>query len=69
MNFPEFLDILLDKDSKNEEVHYVQLQNGNLKTEFEILIEDVEPDIPFATEAFGIFFFFLFFFFTFNQNK
>ncbi|KAF9112476.1 JmjC domain-containing protein 7 [Mortierella sp. AM989] len=36
-----------------QEVRYIQLQNGNLMTEYEELLMDVPSDIPFATEALG----------------
>jgi hypothetical protein len=37
------------------DVHYVQLQNSNLTTddEFAPLLDDIERDMPFATEALG----------------
>ncbi|KAF9358446.1 JmjC domain-containing protein 7 [Mortierella sp. AD094] len=34
-----------------QEVRYIQLQNGNLMTEYEVLLVDVPSDIPFASEA------------------
>ncbi|KAF9399055.1 JmjC domain-containing protein 7 [Mortierella sp. AD011] len=34
-----------------QEVRYIQLQNGNLMTEYEELLEDVPSDISFASEA------------------
>ncbi|KAI1304583.1 JmjC domain-containing protein 7 [Mortierella claussenii] len=36
-----------------QEVRYIQLQNGNLMTEYEELLGDVPEDIPFASEALG----------------
>ncbi|KAF9181460.1 JmjC domain-containing protein 7 [Haplosporangium sp. Z 767] len=36
-----------------QEVRYIQLQNGNLMTEYEELLGDVPSDIPFASEALG----------------
>ncbi|KAG0322652.1 JmjC domain-containing protein 7 [Dissophora globulifera] len=36
-----------------QEVRYIQLQNGNLMTEYEELLEDVPSAIPFANEALG----------------
>lgn len=36
-----------------QEVRYIQLQNGNLMTEYQELLEDVPTDIPFASEALG----------------
>ncbi|KAG0056727.1 JmjC domain-containing protein 7 [Gryganskiella cystojenkinii] len=36
-----------------QEVRYIQLQNGNLMTEYEELMEDVPVEIPFASEALG----------------
>ncbi|KAF9924797.1 JmjC domain-containing protein 7 [Linnemannia zychae] len=47
-----------DKQSSAEadpyqEVRYIQLQNGNLMTEYEELLEDVPDQIPFVSEALG----------------
>ncbi|CAO3574566.1 unnamed protein product [Mortierella alpina] len=45
-----------DRDSDvdpYQEVRYIQLQNGNLMTEYQELMEDVPADIPFASEALG----------------
>lgn len=36
-----------------QEVRYIQLQNGNLMTEYEELMGDVPAHIPFASEALG----------------
>ncbi|KAF8932140.1 JmjC domain-containing protein 7 [Dissophora ornata] len=36
-----------------QEVRYIQLQNGNLMTEYQELLHDVPADIPFASEALG----------------
>ncbi|KAG0221003.1 hypothetical protein BGX31_010303 [Mortierella sp. GBA43] len=36
-----------------QEVRYIQLQNGNLMTEYQELLGDVPVDIPFASEALG----------------
>ncbi|KAG0035662.1 JmjC domain-containing protein 7 [Podila clonocystis] len=36
-----------------QEVRYIQLQNGNLMTEYEELMDDVPASIPFASEALG----------------
>lgn len=36
-----------------QEVRYIQLQNGNLMTEYQELMDDVPADIPFASEALG----------------
>ncbi|KAG0368905.1 cupin-like domain-containing protein [Gamsiella multidivaricata] len=36
-----------------QEVRYIQLQNGNLMTEYEELLEDVPSEIQFASEALG----------------
>ncbi|KAF9931799.1 JmjC domain-containing protein 7 [Mortierella alpina] len=36
-----------------QEVRYIQLQNGNLMTEYQELMDDVPVDIPFASEALG----------------
>ncbi|KAF9904459.1 JmjC domain-containing protein 7 [Linnemannia zychae] len=36
-----------------QEVRYIQLQNGNLMTEYEELLDDVPAQIPFISEALG----------------
>ncbi|KAF9427986.1 JmjC domain-containing protein 7 [Podila epigama] len=36
-----------------QEVRYIQLQNGNLMTEYQELLGDVPASIPFASEALG----------------
>ncbi|KAG0100160.1 JmjC domain-containing protein 7 [Podila epicladia] len=36
-----------------QEVRYIQLQNGNLMTEYEELMNDVPASIPFASDALG----------------
>ncbi|KAF9379077.1 JmjC domain-containing protein 7, partial [Podila verticillata] len=36
-----------------QEVRYIQLQNGNLMTEYKELMDDVPASIPFASEALG----------------
>ena len=59
MTFGSFLDIMesvKNKTHENNGVFYVQKQNSNLTTEFSELMEDVKPDIPWATEAFGEYF-------------
>lgn len=52
MGFSRFLALLLDRNSKG--VPYIQHQNGNFTAEFEELWEDVDTDVPWATEAFGV---------------
>ncbi|KAK9244898.1 cupin-like domain-protein [Lipomyces tetrasporus] len=47
--FSEFMDKLLDSDG--DTVCYMQSQNNNMPTEFPQLVDDVEMDIPWATEA------------------
>jgi len=34
-------------------VHYIQLQNDSLRLEFQDLLQDVDIDLPFASEALG----------------
>lgn len=53
MAFSKFLDIIECKVAANG-IFYVQKQNSNLKLEFEELIPDLEPHIPWASEAFGM---------------
>ncbi|KAF9207249.1 JmjC domain-containing protein 7 [Haplosporangium sp. Z 27] len=52
-NWTEDLGLDDEKHKVNpyHEVRYIQLQNGNLMTEYEELLEDVPSDIPFASEA------------------
>ena len=47
-----FLDIIENPASASG-VFYIQKQNSNLTEEFEEIIEDVEGEIPWASEAFG----------------
>lgn len=54
MAMSEFLDIMDHPDQYNG-VFYIQKQNSNFIDEFEDIIGDVEPDIPWGTEAFGIY--------------
>ena len=56
MTMGQFLDIL-ESPNEHSGVFYVQKQNSNLTEEFEDLNDDVEPHIPFATNAFGLCFF------------
>jgi len=48
----DFIDIIEDK-RKQEGVFYIQKQNSNLTQEFPQLLQDIEEDIPWATEALG----------------
>jgi jumonji domain-containing protein 7 len=52
MEMGQFLDILERPDSA-EGVFYIQKQNSNLTDEFQDIMEDVDEDIAWATEAFG----------------
>ncbi|XP_078515773.1 bifunctional peptidase and (3S)-lysyl hydroxylase JMJD7 isoform X1 [Lissotriton helveticus] len=52
MTFSSFLDIV-EKKVTRPGVFYVQKQCSNLTEEFSQLIDDVEPDIPWMTEALG----------------
>ena len=52
MTMNAFLDIL-ESPNESSGVFYVQKQNSNLTDEFDSLGDDVEPHIPWATEAFG----------------
>ena len=47
-----FLDII-ESPASASGVFYIQKQNSNLTEEFEEIIEDVEGEIPWASEAFG----------------
>ncbi|CAO3663271.1 unnamed protein product [Umbelopsis vinacea] len=51
MPFNKFLDIMLG--AQNEYPHYASLQNSSLTTEYKVLMDDVDPDIPWFTEALG----------------
>lgn len=42
-----------DFDEHNPRVHYVQLQNNNLRGEWSSLLGDVDLSFPFARDAFG----------------
>lgn len=50
--FSDFLDII-DKKLEANGVFYIQKQNSNLTEEFPELLNDVEKDIGWATEALG----------------
>lgn len=50
LTFNKFLDTLLAK--KENEIHYVQKQNSNMNSEFEDLMEDIDPEIEWASKAF-----------------
>nr|CAD7430766.1 unnamed protein product [Timema monikensis] len=52
MNMSEFLDALEDRH-KYPGVFYVQRQNSNLTEDFPELMREVEPEISWASEAFG----------------
>ena len=52
MKMEEFLDIIENPDTKNG-VFYIQKQNGNLTEEFAELMEDVDQEIVWASEAFN----------------
>ena len=52
IKFSRFLDIIQNPASASG-VFYIQKQNSNLTEEFGELIEDVEGEIPWASEAFG----------------
>ena len=52
IKFSRFLDIIQNPTSTSG-VFYIQKQNSNLTEEFEEIIEDVEGEIPWASEAFG----------------
>ncbi|KJE94491.1 phospholipase A2, variant [Capsaspora owczarzaki ATCC 30864] len=64
MTFAAFLKLLEDNKGKvsfdknkmdvDAEIAYVSKQNGNLTSEFSSLLDDVTPDLPFATEALGM---------------
>ena len=50
MTFKAFIDKLNSGDSA---VYYIQKQNSSMTTEFKTLMDDVDTDIPWATETFG----------------
>lgn len=52
MPFMDFLDIV-EKKVTSPNVFYVQKQCSNLTEEFPELISDVQPDIPWMSEALG----------------
>lgn len=51
MPFNDFLNIMLGEES--EYPHYASLQNSSLTTEYKDLVDDVDPHIPWFTEALG----------------
>lgn len=51
MPFIKFLDIMLGEQS--EYPHYASLQNSSLTTEYKALVNDVDSDIPWFSEAIG----------------
>ncbi|KAK9469362.1 phospholipase A2 [Lipomyces arxii] len=51
MPFTKFLDALV---SENGSVCYMQSQNNNMASEFPDLVVDVEMEVGFASEAFGV---------------
>lgn len=52
MEMSNFLDIMEHPD-QHSGVFYIQKQNSNFTDEFREIIDDVESDIPWGTEAFG----------------
>jgi hypothetical protein len=54
MPFNDFLSIMLGEES--DYPHYASLQNSSLTTEYKVLVDDVDPDIPWFTEALGTWF-------------
>lgn len=52
MKFSHFLH-KLEFSSHDSAIHYVQKQNSNMTTEFKSLMEDVDRELPWATEIFG----------------
>ena len=52
MTMTKFIDIINDPRSANG-VFYIQKQNSNLTEEFGEVIDDVEREIPWASQAFG----------------
>ncbi|XP_062597221.1 bifunctional peptidase and (3S)-lysyl hydroxylase Jmjd7-like [Saccostrea cucullata] len=52
MTMSEFLDIM-DSPDQYKGIFYIQKQNSNFTDEFKEIMGDVEPDIPWGTEAFG----------------
>ena len=56
MTFSEFLAALKKSHSNrasNTPVYYIQKQNSNMTSELTALMNDVDADITWATEAFG----------------
>ncbi|KAI7864048.1 putative pla2g4b [Spinellus fusiger] len=51
MSFEQFLSY--SKTKENNNAYYISLQNGSLSTEFSALEKDIEPDIPWCSEALG----------------
>ncbi|CAO3650939.1 unnamed protein product [Cunninghamella blakesleeana] len=51
MSFKEFLTHLHDKNNKN--AYYISLQNGNLPMEYKPLIDDVDSEISWCSQALG----------------
>nr|XP_022340536.1 jmjC domain-containing protein 7-like isoform X1 [Crassostrea virginica] len=52
MTMADFLDIL-DHPNQQSGIFYIQKQNSNFTDEFEEIVDDVESDIQWGTEAFG----------------
>ena len=50
MHFSKFLDIMKNPEEHNG-IFYIQKQNSNLTSEFEVLLNDIEPEIRWASEA------------------
>ena len=53
MTMADFLDIL-DHPARQSGIFYIQKQNSNFTDEFEEIVDDVESDIQWGTEAFGM---------------
>lgn len=54
MTVGQFLDVMESPESKNG-IFYIQKQNSNLTDEFVSVMEDVEGEIEWGSEAFGKF--------------
>lgn len=52
MKFCDFV-ACLENQEENRGIYYIQKQNSNLTLEFPELLEDVDGDIPWASEALG----------------
>ncbi|XP_034255635.1 bifunctional peptidase and (3S)-lysyl hydroxylase Jmjd7-like [Thrips palmi] len=52
IKFSEFMEVL-HNPTQYHGIYYLQRQNSNLTDELPELLEDIEKDIPWATEAFG----------------